>query len=336
MRLADFQYHLPPELIAQDPVYPRDASRLLVLHRSTGELEHRIFSDLPEYLTADDVLVLNDSKVIPARLEGRKPTGANIEILLLKRLDERRWEALVSPGRRARPGSVVLLNDGVQIKIGERTEAGGRIVEFNGNAPVSELLKRYGRTPLPPYIKKELKDPGRYQTIYAREEGSAAAPTAGLHFTERLLEQIRQKGVSIVYLTLHIGLDTFRPIHEDIIEKHRMHSEEYEISGETAETINSAKGRVIAVGTTCVRALESAATEDGKVMPGRRSTSLFIMPGYQFRVVDALITNFHLPGSTLLVLVSAFAGRELILYAYQQAIQMRYRFYSFGDAMLIL
>lgn len=334
--MADFQYHLPPELIAQEPVYPRDASRLLVLHRNTGKLEHRIFSDLPEYLTTDDVLVLNDSKVIPARLEGKKPTGANIEILLLKRLDDRRWEALVSPGRRARPGSVVLLDDEVRIKIGERTEAGGRIVEFNGTTPVSELLKRYGRTPLPPYIKKELKDPNRYQTIYAREEGSAAAPTAGLHFTERLFERIREKGVSIVYLTLHIGLDTFRPIHEEVIEKHRMHSEEYEISEETAETINSAKGRVIAVGTTCVRALESAATEDGKVVPGRRSTDLFITPGYQFRVVDALITNFHLPGSTLLVLVSAFAGRELVLSAYQQAIQMRYRFYSFGDAMLIL
>ncbi|MGC8834231.1 MAG: S-adenosylmethionine:tRNA ribosyltransferase-isomerase, partial [Armatimonadota bacterium] len=194
MRLADFQYHLPSELIAQEPIYPRDASRLLVLHRNTSKLEHRIFSDLPEYLTAGDVLVLNDSKVIPARLEGKKPTGADIEILLLKRLDDRRWEALVSPGRRARPGSVVLLDDGVQIKIGERTEAGGRIVEFNGTAPVPELLKRYGRTPLPPYIKKELRDPDRYQTIYAREEGSAAAPTAGLHFTERLFERIRERG----------------------------------------------------------------------------------------------------------------------------------------------
>lgn len=336
MLLSDFYYDLPEELIAQEPIYPRDASRMLVLHRSTGDVEHRAFRDLPGYLAPGDVLVLNDTKVYPARVIARRRTGGKVELLVLRKLDERRWEALVSPGRRARPGETLVIGGGdVEVRVGERTDAGGRILEFDG-MPAEDVLRRFGRMPLPPYIKRDLEDQDRYQTVYAREDGSAAAPTAGLHFTPEMLQKIEAMGVKLARVTLHVGLDTFRPIHEERVEDHKMHSEEYAISPAAAEAINSATGRVVAVGTTTVRALESAASEDGMVQPGRRSTSLFIMPGYRFRVVDALLTNFHLPGSTLIVLVSAFAGREKVLAAYRQAVEHRYRFYSFGDAMLIV
>jgi len=337
MLLSDFHYDLPQELIAQEPIYPRDASRMLVLHRSTGDVEHRMFRDLPSYLAPGDVLVLNDTKVYAARIYARRRTGAKVELLLLRKLDERRWEALVSPGRRARPGETLVIGDGeVEVHVQARTDAGGRIVEFDSAVPVEDVLKRFGRMPLPPYIKRDLDDQERYQTVYAREEGSAAAPTAGLHFTPEMLGKIEAMGVKLTRVTLHVGLDTFRPIHEERVEDHKMHSEEYTIAPEAADAVNSATGRVVAVGTTTVRALEAAALEDGVVRPGRRSTSLFIMPGYRFRVVDALLTNFHLPRSTLIVLVSAFAGREKVLSAYRQAVEQRYRFYSFGDAMLIM
>ena len=337
MLLSDFHYDLPQELIAQEPIYPRDASRMLVLHRSTGDVEHRMFRDLPSYLAPGDVLVLNDTKVYAARIYARRRTGAKVELLLLRKLDERRWEALVSPGRRARPGETLVIGDGeVEVHVQARTDAGGRIVEFDSAVPVEDVLKCFGRMPLPPYIKRDLEDQERYQTVYAREEGSAAAPTAGLHFTPEMLGKIEAMGVKLARVTLHVGLDTFRPIHEERVEDHKMHSEEYTIAPEAADAVNSATGRVVAVGTTTVRALEAAALEDGVVRPGRRSTSLFIMPGYRFRVVDALLTNFHLPRSTLIVLVSAFAGREKVLSAYRQAVEQRYRFYSFGDAMLIM
>jgi S-adenosylmethionine:tRNA ribosyltransferase-isomerase len=310
----------------------------MVLHRDTRNLEHRHFYELPFFLRPGDVLVMNDSRVIPARLIGHKPTGGRAEILLLKRLDEKQWEALVSPGRRLKPGAVVLLNQGtVSVEIGERlTEAGTRRIRFRTSLPEEVVLQRYGQTPLPPYIKTPLSSPERYQTVYARVPGSAAAPTAGLHFTKRLLQQIQEKGVEIAWVTLHIGLDTFRPIREENVEEHRLHTEEFEITPENADKVNQARGRVIAVGTTSVRALESAADENGVVHPGKQNTGLYIFPGYRFKVVQALITNFHLPRSTLLVLVSAFAGRDFILQAYQEAIRLKYRFYSFGDAMLIL
>ncbi|MGQ9523843.1 MAG: tRNA preQ1(34) S-adenosylmethionine ribosyltransferase-isomerase QueA [Armatimonadota bacterium] len=337
MLLSDFDYDLPQELIAQEPIYPRDASRMLVLRRTTGEVEHRTFQDLPDYLVPGDVLVLNDTKVYPARVYAQRRTGAKVELLLLRKLDERRWEALVSPGKRARSGERLLVGNGsAEVLVGERTDAGGRVVEFDGGMTAEDVLRQFGRMPLPPYIKRDLEDQQRYQTVYAREEGSVAAPTAGLHFTPELLYRIEAMGVKVVRITLHVGLDTFRPIHEECVEDHRMHSEEYSIAPEAAEAINSASGRVVAVGTTSVRALESAALQSGVVQPGRRSTRLFIMPGYQFRVVDALLTNFHLPKSTLIVLVSAFAGREKVLSAYREAIERRYRFYSFGDAMLIV
>jgi S-adenosylmethionine:tRNA ribosyltransferase-isomerase len=337
MLLSDFQYELPQELIAQEPIYPRDASRLLVLHRASGRIEHRRFRDLGDHLKPGDVLVLNDSRVYPARLIARRATGARIELLLLRRLDARVWEALASPGRRARPGEPLTLSDGqTGILIRDRTDTGGRIVEFLGDEPVDAILHRCGRMPLPPYIKADLKDQERYQTVYAREEGSAAAPTAGLHFTPEMLAELERAGVAVAKVTLHVGLDTFRPIREECIEKHRMHSEEYELLPEQADVINGAAGRIVAVGTTSLRAIESAADDAGRVRPGRRKTDLYVTPGYQFRVADALITNFHLPGSTLLVLVSAFAGRETVLAAYQEAIRLKYRFYSFGDAMLIL
>jgi S-adenosylmethionine:tRNA ribosyltransferase-isomerase len=338
VRLSDFDYLLPPERIAQEPITPRHDSRLLILNRRTQRTEHRVFKDLVDYLSPGDLLVVNNSRVLPARIEGRKPTGGAAELLFLRRIAPGRWEALCHPGRRLPPGSVVLLGEEgeVRLEIGERTEAGGRTIVFPESEQDVDVLERYGKMPLPPYIKAELSDPERYQTVYSRERGSAAAPTAGLHFTPELMDRIRESGIDFAEVTLHVGLDTFRPIHEENLEDHRMHSEVCEISPETAEKINSRKGRLIAVGTTSVRTLESMADANGRVASGRKETRLFIAPGYRFRATDAMITNFHLPKSTLLVLVSAFAGRELILDAYREAVESGYRFYSFGDAMLIL
>lgn len=336
LRLSDFSYDLPPDRIAQTAAEPRDASRLLVLHRSTGALEHRVFRDLPNLLEPGDLLVLNDSRVLPARLLGRKTSGGRAEVLLLRPLDGREWEALVFPGRRLRPDSeIVFGQDEARLRIGERTEAGGRKVRFEGDLPVEAVLSRFGQMPLPPYIHDYHGDPERYQTVYARAPGSAAAPTAGLHFTPELLAHIQARGVGITQVTLHVGLDTFRPIKTDDVAQHVMHSEEFEIPEEAAEAVSAARGRVIAVGTTVVRALESA-VEGGRVTAGRRATRLFIRPGDRFQVVDGMVTNFHLPRSTLLVLVAAFAGRETVLDAYRTAIREGYRFYSFGDAMLIV
>jgi S-adenosylmethionine:tRNA ribosyltransferase-isomerase len=333
--LSDFDYDLPPERIAQHPVTPRDASRLLVLHRESDRLEHRTFADLSDYLSPGDLLVVNNSRVLPARVFGRKPTGGAVELLFLRRVLPGQWEALCFPGRRLPPGSAVIVGED-RLEIGERTESGGRIVTFPSGQQDLDLLERYGKMPLPPYIKAELSDPERYQTIYSRERGSAAAPTAGLHFTPELMDRLREKGVEFAEVTLHVGLDTFRPIHEETLESHVMHSEVCEVSDSAAEVINARKGRLFAVGTTSVRTLESMADGKGIVAAGRKETRLFIMPGYRFRVVDAMITNFHLPKSTLLALVSAFAGRERVLRAYGEAVEKEYRFYSFGDAMLIL
>lgn len=341
MRVEEFDYYLPPELIAQQPVEPRDASRLLVLHRRDGRLEHRYFYDLPLYLNPLDILVLNDTRVMPARLWGRKAgTGGRVEVLLLNRLGGDRWETLVRPGRRVPVGTELVFGQGeLAAKVLTTTPAGGRVLEFTYEGNWEEILARLGEVPLPPYIKSELPDPERYQTVYARHPGSAAAPTAGLHFTPRLLQALQDKGVEIAYILLHVGLGTFRPVKEEIIEKHRMHAEYYAISAETARAINTARsrgGRVVAVGTTVVRALETVATPEGQICPREGFTDIFIYPGYRFKAVDCLITNFHLPRSTLLMLVSAFAGRERILEAYRVAVHERYRFFSFGDAMLIL
>lgn len=365
MKTSDFDYRLPPELIAQTPIEPRDASRLMIVHRATDAIEHRVFRDVTEYVRPGDVLVLNQTRVIPARLYGRKArTGGRVELLLLARRDDRTWEALVG-GKGLRPGTVLELhppNDppalvrgatsqplpvpALTAEIVAETASGGRLVRFE--RPIESLLGELGEVPLPPYIHQPLADAGRYQTVYARIEGSSAAPTAGLHFTPDLLVRLREMGVEFAWVTLHIGLDTFRPIKEEEIEAHRIHTEWYELPAETAELLNHARlegRRVIAVGTTAVRALESAAaTCAGQdeacgwrtVAAYRGPTDLYITPGYRFRVVEAMITNFHLPRSTLLLLVSAFCGRELILRAYQAAIQERYRFYSFGDAMLLL
>ncbi len=336
MLLSDFGYDLPPELIAQTPVTPRDASRLLVLHRDDGRIEHRRFGDLGEYLAPGDLLVVNNSRVLPARVFGRKPSGGAVELLFLRRVAPNQWEALCSPGRRLPPGSVVLLGGGEDhIVLGERVESGGRVVRFPPGVQDVELLTRYGKMPLPPYIKAALDDPERYQTVYSREEGSAAAPTAGLHFTPERMEALRRQGVAFAEVTLHVGLDTFRPIKAERIEDHAMHAEVCEVRPEAAAAINACAGRRIAVGTTSVRTLESMADEAGQVAAGRRETRLFIAPGYRFRATDALLTNFHLPRSTLLVMLSAFAGRERVLNAYHEAVRERYRFYSFGDAMLI-
>ncbi|WP_211230007.1 tRNA preQ1(34) S-adenosylmethionine ribosyltransferase-isomerase QueA [Desulfovirgula thermocuniculi] len=339
--LSDYDFELPPELIAQEPAGRRDESRLLVLFRATGRLEHRLFRDLVEYLVPGDVLVLNETRVIPARLRAKKAgNGGEVELLLLRQLEGECWEALVRPGRRAKPGTRLVLGGGLaECVVGERTGTGGRRVYFSSPLPVSELIARLGEVPLPPYIKKYPQDPERYQTVYARRDGSVAAPTAGLHFTPELLERIEKSGVKIARILLHVGLGTFRPVRVEDITRHHMHAEYYEVSPEAAEVINGARaggGRVVAVGTTSVRCLETVAGEDGRVKPGAGWTDLFIYPGYRFRAVDALITNFHLPRSTLLMLVSAFAGREKILAAYRVAVEKRYRFFSFGDAMLIL
>ncbi len=334
----DFYYELPPDRIAQKPAEPRDSSRLLVFHKDSGQTEHRRFRDLVDYLKEGDVLVVNDSKVIPARLYGvKESTGIAIEIVLLRARGLDVWEALVRPGRRCRPGTVIVFGDGLlRAEVLETVEGGNRLLRFTyreGN--FFSILDRIGQMPLPPYITEKLTDRNRYQTVYAREEGSAAAPTAGLHFTEELLDRIRGMGVRIVPVMLHIGLGTFRPVKETRIADHEMHSEFFTVTQETADAVNNRKGRLIAVGTTSCRALESAADENGVLHPVTDDTKIFIYPGYRFKITEALITNFHLPESTLLMLVSALAGREAMLKPYEEAIALGYRFFSFGDAMFI-
>ena len=332
-------YDLPEERIAQTPVEPRDHSRLMVLHRDTHEIEHRHFYDVIDYLNPGDCLVINETKVIPARLYGERPTGGACEVLLLKQVGPKKWETLVRPGKKLRPGAEVIFGDGrLRCRVLETTDAGGRIVEFECEGTFEAALDALGEMPLPPYIHEKLQDRNRYQTVYARQDGSAAAPTAGLHFTPELLERIRQKGIDIVPVLLHVGLGTFRPVKVENIEDHEMHTEYFEVTEDAARRINAARergGRVIAVGTTSVRTLESAA-ENGVVKAMRGDTSIFIKPGYKYQMVDALITNFHLPGSTLVMLVSALYDRERILDAYRVAVEEKYRFFSFGDAMLIL
>ena len=337
LKTSDYYFDLPQELIAQDPLTDRTASRLLVMDKRTGEMCHRTFRDITEYLQPGDTLVLNDTKVIPARLLGVKEgTGANAEILLLKRLSEKQWETLVKPGKKLRPGARVTFGDGsLRAVILDVLDGGNRLVEFEYEGIFEEVLDRLGEMPLPPYITHKLQDKNRYQTVYARYAGSAAAPTAGLHFTEELLDEIRSKGVRTAFVTLHVGLGTFRPVKVDDVASHHMHTEWYNVSEEAAELINrthSEGHRVICVGTTACRTVESAADDDGIVKAGSDDTSIFIYPGYRFKVMDALITNFHLPESTLVMLVSAFAGRENVLNAYKNAIREKYRFFSFGDA----
>jgi S-adenosylmethionine:tRNA ribosyltransferase-isomerase len=364
IKISDFDYELPTELIAQTPIEPRDASRLLVIQRTSGAFAHRHFRDIGDYLHPGDLLIANQSRVIPARLLGRRTqTGGAVEVLLLTErpdLGHDYWEALVRPGRRLHEGSYVMIGDEqqgpcLQVEIGPRTEANGRIVHLkpagasaiptNSDDPYSVMTVRHlidelGKMPLPPYIHETLNDPERYQTVYARIRGSAAAPTAGLHFTPQLLDRLQQQGVRVGFVTLHVGLDTFRPVEVEDVRDHKMHSEEIELDASTAELINTTRqagGRIVAVGTTSVRVLESVvARHDGQIVPYKGYTDLFITPGYQYKAVDALITNFHLPRSTLLLLVSAFMGKDLMERAYQAAIQERYRFFSFGDAMLIL
>lgn len=336
---SDFYYDLPEELIAQDPLEDRSSSRLMKLDKVTGKIEHAVFHDIIDDLNPGDCLVLNDTKVIPARLMGtKKDTGATVEILLLKRREKDVWETLVKPGKKCRVGAEITFGDGVlSAKIIDVLEDGNRLVQFFYEGIFEEVLDRLGEMPLPPYITHKLQDRNRYQTVYAKYEGSAAAPTAGLHFTKELLQRIEEKGVRLVYVTLHVGLGTFRPVKEENVLNHHMHSEYYHVSKEAADAINETKakgGRVICVGTTSTRTIESAAV-DGKVMPGSGDTQIFIYPGYKFQVLDALITNFHLPESTLVMLVSALAGREHVLHAYEVAVQERYRFFSFGDAMFI-
>ena len=341
MKTSDFSFELPKELIAQDPLEDRSSSRLLLLERNTGEMKHDVFRNITAYLKEGDCLVLNDTKVIPARLYGTKAdTGAAVEILLLKRKEADVWETLVRPGKKCRPGARLIFGDEslLQGEILTVLEDGNRLIRFSYTGIFEEILDRLGEMPLPPYITHKLKDRNRYQTVYARHEGSAAAPTAGLHFTETLLQEIREKGVEIVPVTLHVGLGTFRPVKVDDVEAHHMHSEYYQITAEAAEKINRVRengGRIICVGTTSCRTLESAADENGRLREGSGWTDIFIYPGYRFRIMDALITNFHLPESTLLMLVSAFAGKERILEAYEEAVRSRYRFFSFGDAMFI-
>ena len=338
MKLSDFMYDLPEERIAQTPVEPRDHSRLMVLHRDTHAIEHKHFYDVIDYLNPGDCLVINETKVIPARLYGERPTGGACEVLLLKQLGPKKWETLVRPGKKLRPGAEVIFGDGrLKCTVLESTDVGGRVVEFACEGSFEAALDALGEMPLPPYIHEKLEDRDRYQTVYAKQDGSAAAPTAGLHFTPALLDRIREKGVDIVPVLLHVGLGTFRPVKVENIEEHEMHSEYFEVTGDAARRVNAARergGRVIAVGTTSVRTLESAA-RDGKLAATRGDTSIFIRPGYRFQLVDALITNFHLPGSTLIMLVSALYDREKILDAYRMAVEMEYRFFSFGDAMLI-
>jgi len=340
MKTSDFYFDLPEELIAQVPIKERDRSRLLILDKETGKIQHRIFKDILNYLNKGDCLVLNDTRVIPARLFGVKDTGANVEFLLLKRIDKDRWQTLVKPGKRAKKGSIFTFGNGeLKGEIIDLAEEGTRIIEFSYEGIFEEVLDRLGNMPLPPYITESLDDKERYQTVYSKHKGSAAAPTAGLHFTEELLDEIRNKGIKIAYITLHVGLGTFRPVKTENIKEHKMHSEFYMVSKDAAGTINRTKlegGKIIAVGTTATRTLESVANDDGLVQAGNGWTDIFIYPGYKFKVIDSLLTNFHLPESTLIMLVSAIAGRENILNAYKCAVKEKYRFFSFGDAMLII
>lgn len=340
MKSSDFFYELPQELIAQVPLAQRSSSRLLVLDRASGEMEHRIFSDLKNYLKDGDCLVLNNTRVIPARLLGvRADTGGKIEFVLLRGIGNDVWEVILKPGKRAKPGARFIFGGGALCaEILEVVEGGNRLVRFEYEGIFNEVLDRIGLMPLPPYITTKLQDKERYQTVYSKLRGSAAAPTAGLHFTPELLEEIAQKGIKTAYLTLHVGLGTFRPVKVENIEEHAMHSEYFSLDAAAAETINRTGengGRIVAVGTTSCRVLETLASDDGTVRPGEGWTDIFIYPGYKLKVVDALVTNFHLPESTLIMLVSAFAGRESILRAYHTAVEMKYRFFSFGDAMLI-
>lgn len=341
MNVKDFYYDLPQELIAQDPLSQRDSSRLLVLDKENGRLEHKTFRDLPDYLKAGDCLVLNDTKVLPARLIGeREESGGRIEVLLLKQKDAEVWETLVKPGKKMKPGARVSFGGGLlKAEVLEVVEEGNRLIRFIYDGIFEEILDKLGQMPLPPYITHQLEDKNRYQTVYAKNNGSAAAPTAGLHFTEELLEKIREKGVDIAYVTLHVGLGTFRPVKVENVYEHHMHSEYYCLKPEEADKINAAvqKGnRVISVGTTSCRTLESVGNADGTVTAKSGWTDIFIYPGYQFKVIKGLVTNFHLPESTLLMLVSALAGREAVMDAYAEAVKERYRFFSFGDAMLII
>ncbi len=340
MKTADFDYELPQELIAQDPLEQRDSSRLLILDKKTGERTHRIFHDIIDYLHEGDCLVINNTKVIPARLIGeREGTGGKVEVLLLKRKTDNVWETLVKPGKKARPGMRLSFGGGLlHAEVQEVVDEGNRLIRFEYEGIFEQILDQLGQMPLPPYITHQLKDKNRYQTVYAKYEGSAAAPTAGLHFTEELLQQIQEKGVKIARVTLHVGLGTFRPVKVDDVTQHHMHTEFYHVSQEAADIINETKkqgGRVICVGTTSCRTIESAADGQGVVQATEGDTDIFIYPGYQFKVLDCLITNFHLPESTLLMLVSALAGKENIMAAYKEAVEMKYRFFSFGDAMFI-
>ena len=339
MRKSDFYFDLPEELIAQTPLERRDSSRLLHLDKTTGELEHRHFYELLDYLREGDCMVFNDSRVLPARLIGARPTGGSVELVLLRDLGEGRWECLSRPGRKTKPGTEILFGNGeLKATVESVAEGGNRIVRFDYEGIFLEVLERLGKMPLPPYIKEELQDSERYQTVYSREIGSAAAPTAGLHFTRELMEKIAAKGVKLCYVTLHVGLGTFRPVKAEEIEDHEMHSEFCIIPEETARIVSETKkkgGRVVAVGTTSCRTLESFAETDGSLPATSGWTNIFIYPGYTFKCVDALVTNFHLPESTLIMLVSALAGREHVLHAYEEAVKERYRFFSFGDAMFI-
>ena len=341
LKKSDFYFDLPQELIAQDPLEDRSSSRLLVLDKETGEMEHRVFHDIVEYLHEGDCLVLNNTKVIPARLMGtKKDTGATIEVLLLKRRENDIWETLVKPGKKAKPGTVITFGEGLLTgTVVDIVDEGNRLIQFSYEGIFEEVLDKLGEMPLPPYITHKLQDKNRYQTVYAKYEGSAAAPTAGLHFTKELLAQVAAKGVKIAYVTLHVGLGTFRPVKEENVLEHHMHSEFYQVTPEAAKLINDTKaagGRVICVGTTSCRTIESAADQNGVVQAGCGDTEIFIYPGYQFKVLDNLITNFHLPESTLIMLVSALAGREHVLHAYETAVEMKYRFFSFGDSMIII
>ena len=341
MKTSDFYYDLPKELIAQDPLEDRSSSRLLVLHRKSGRVEHRVFTDIVEYLKPGDCLVRNNTKVIPARLYGtRVDTGATIELLLLKRMENDVWETLVKPGKKARQGAVISFGDGILTgEIIDVKEDGNRLIQFRYEGIFEEILDQLGQMPLPPYITHTLKDKNRYQTVYAKYEGSAAAPTAGLHFTEELFQKLEEKGVLVANVTLHVGLGTFRPVKVDDVSKHHMHTEFYQVTKEEADKINKAKqagGRIVCVGTTSCRTIESAADENGVLKPGQGDTDIFIYPGYSFKMMDVLITNFHLPESTILMLVSALAGKEQVMRVYEEAVQERYRFFSFGDAMIIL
>ena len=339
-KTSDFYYDLPEELIAQTPLQQRDSSRLMVLDRQTGQVRHQHFYDIVDYLQPGDCLVMNDSRVLPARLLGHRPTGGAVEVLLLRDLGDKCWECLCKPGRKMQPGSEVIFGNGeLAATVREVREDGNRVVQFHYEGIFLEVLERLGKMPLPPYIKEELQDQERYQTVYSREIGSAAAPTAGLHFTQELLEKIRQKGVKEAFVTLHVGLGTFRPVKAEQITDHHMHAELCMMSQETADILNETRrsgGRIICVGTTSCRTLESLVQEDGSFAASSKWTEIFIYPGYTFKAMDGLITNFHLPESTLVMLVSAFAGREHVLAAYEEAVKERYRFFSFGDAMCIM